>query len=130
MTTFPCYTPPPGAVDIPACANWLYDKNTVIVHPVNPIGQDDLGGQTESYGATYELACNVQVSSPEPTDFIAGPRQGKLYTRNLTGVKPRDVFIYEGVRWRVKGIDVLTSHIERKEHHLEADVEVIETSVT
>jgi len=130
MVDFPCFQPPPMAVDIPACANWLYDKEIVTVHPVNPIAQDDIGGQTESYGTPYNLKCNVQVTAIEPTDFQAGPRQGKLYTKDLVGVKPRDVVMHGGVRWRVKGIDVVKSSVERKDHHLEADIEVMETSVT
>jgi len=130
MVDFPCFAPPPTAVDLPACANWLYDKHVLIVEPSLPIAQDAVGGQIDQYGPSYELRGNIQVSNPEPTDFGPGPRVGKLYTRNLQGVKTRDVVTdQDGVKWRVKGVETPYNHVSRERHHLEADVECITTSV-
>lgn len=130
MVDFPCYTPPSLATDIPACANWLYDKHTVTVLPSLPVGQDDVGGQVDTFGTAYTLKCNMQTTNVEPTNFTPGPRTGKLYTRNLSGVKTRDVVVdADGVRWRVGGTEIPKNHVNREPHHLEADIEVISSSV-
>jgi hypothetical protein len=124
----PTYIPPGFIGDIPASNNMLYEKHTVTVYPVNAISVDDVGGQKDSYGTPYDLVCNVQVSNVDPTDFNPA-RQGKLFTRVTNGVKTRDQFMHLGLRWRVIGIIAPLTNLAHTQHHLEADVEVVETSV-
>ena len=128
--TPPWPNPPASAITAPPSANSLYNKHTVQLQAVKPLGTDSLNSQVEEYEPAVALVCNVQVSGTEPTapgDYA--PYAGKIFA--VPGAfKARDLVTHQNRLFRILGVKIIYENLPPyAEHHIEGFLSALDSSV-
>lgn len=108
----------------------LYRKNTVLVEPHLPLAYDSAGSQIDTYGSAVSLVCNVQVNGLEPTQLLNSKQKtARLFSHYPNGVKMRDRVTWNNQRFVVKEVIPYYNYIDFGFHHIEAEMETLESTV-